>query len=45
MIHKKKVCMFKKKKSDSLALKSLGLCVILLGHFVAYSQPFNLVDR
>jgi hypothetical protein len=28
---------------DSLALKPLGLYLILLGSFVAYSQPFNLV--
>jgi hypothetical protein len=28
---------------DSLALKRLGLYLILLGNFVAYSQPFNLV--
>jgi hypothetical protein len=30
---------------DSLALKPLALYVILLGHFVANSQPFNLVRR
>jgi hypothetical protein len=28
---------------DNLALKPLGLYLILLGNFVAYSQPFNLV--
>jgi hypothetical protein len=30
---------------DSLALKPLGLYVNLVGHLVAYSQPFNLVYR
>jgi hypothetical protein len=33
----------KKKYFDSLALKPLGLYVNLVGHIVAYSQPFNLV--
>jgi hypothetical protein len=35
----------KKKDFDSLALKPLGLCMNLLGLFVAYSQPFNLVYK
>jgi hypothetical protein len=30
---------------DSLTLKPLGLYVNLIGHFVVYSQPFNLVYR
>jgi hypothetical protein len=34
-----RICFF----FDSLALKPLGLFVILLGHFVSYSQPFHLV--
>jgi hypothetical protein len=35
----------KKKYFDSLALKPLGLYVGLLGLFVAYSEPFNLVYK
>jgi hypothetical protein len=34
---------FKKKYFDSLILKTLGFYVNLVGHFVAYSQRFNLV--
>jgi hypothetical protein len=30
---------------DSLALKCVGLYVNLLGPFVAYSQPFNLLYK
>jgi hypothetical protein len=30
---------------DSLALKPLDLYVNLLGHFVAYLEPFNLVYK
>jgi hypothetical protein len=36
---------FEKKYFDSLALKPLGLYVNLLGSFVAYSEPFNLVYK
>jgi hypothetical protein len=35
----------KKKYFDSLALKPLGLYVNLLGPFVAYSRPFNLMYK
>jgi hypothetical protein len=42
---KKYVSEFEKKKFDSLVLKPVGLYVILLGRFVAYSQPFNVVYR
>jgi hypothetical protein len=38
-------CILKKIYFDSLALKRLGLYVNLLGPFVAYSQPFNLVYK
>jgi hypothetical protein len=36
---------FEKKYFDSLPLKPLGLYMNLLGPFVAYSQPFNLVYK
>jgi hypothetical protein len=36
---------FEKFCCDSLTLKPFGLYVNLVGHFVAYSQPFNLVYR
>jgi hypothetical protein len=42
---KKNVFAFEKKYFDSLALNPLGLYVNLLGPFVAYSQPFNLVYK
>jgi hypothetical protein len=42
---KKSVFPFGKKYFDSLILKHLGLYVNLLGPFVAYSQPFNLVYK
>jgi hypothetical protein len=35
----------KKKYFDSLALKSLDLYVNLLGVFVAYLGPFNLMNK
>jgi hypothetical protein len=35
----------KKKYFDSLALKPLDLYVNLLGLFVAYLEPFNLVYK
>jgi hypothetical protein len=35
----------KKKSFDGLALNLFGLYVNLVGHFIAYSQPFNLVYR
>jgi hypothetical protein len=43
---KKSMCFaFKNFFFDSLTLKPLGLSVNLVGHFVAHSQPFNLVYR
>jgi hypothetical protein len=42
------ICMcshLEKKYLDSLTLKPLGLYVNLVGHFVAYLQPFDLVYR
>jgi hypothetical protein len=42
---KKNVFPFEKIFLDSLTLKHLGLYVNLLGPFVAYSQPFNLVYK
>jgi hypothetical protein len=42
---KKYVSIFEKKYFDSLTLKHFGFYVNLVCHFVAYSQPFNLVYR
>jgi hypothetical protein len=42
---KKSKCLHLKKKIDSLPLKPLGLYINVLGLFVAYSQPFNLVYK
>jgi hypothetical protein len=43
---KKDVFLFEKKKDfDSLAFKRLGVYLNLLGPYVAYSQPFNLVYK
>jgi hypothetical protein len=39
------VFLFEKNFFGSLALKPLGLYVNLLGSFVAYSEPFNLVYK
>jgi hypothetical protein len=36
---------FEKKYFDSLPLKALGLYMNLLGLFISYSQPFNLVYK
>jgi hypothetical protein len=45
-INKKKyVSVFEKKYFDSLTLKHFEFYVNLVRHFVAYSQPFNLVYR
>jgi hypothetical protein len=45
IIKKMYVFAFEKKYFDSLPLKPLGLYMNLLGPFVAYSQPFNLVYK
>jgi hypothetical protein len=42
---KKYVSLFAKKYFDSLTLKHFGCYVNLVRHFVAYSEPFNLVHR
>jgi hypothetical protein len=45
-ITKKKVCVrISKKYFDSLTLKHFGFYVNLVRHFIAHSQPFNLVYR
>jgi hypothetical protein len=41
----KKVCVFEKKYFHNLALKRLVLYVNLLGPYVAYSYPLNLVYK
>jgi hypothetical protein len=42
---KKSMCLHLRFFFDSLTLKPMGLYVNLVGHFVAHSQPFNLVYR
>jgi hypothetical protein len=43
---KKSMCPYLKKKYfDSLTLKHFGFYVNLVRHFIAYSQPFNMVYR
>jgi hypothetical protein len=42
---KKYVSVFEKKYFDSLTLKHFGFYVNLVRHFLAYSEPFNLVYR
>jgi hypothetical protein len=36
---------FEKKNFDSLPLNPLGLYMNLLGPFIAYSEPFNLLYK